>query len=92
MAGSCTSAQASARDQALSDVTFTADDNVPEGLTLKDGAIISPDVKQETRFQYHNSMKEHGVQSFVNVLILSSRGRPPFSVLQVDSREPRDFT
>jgi two-component sensor histidine kinase len=37
-------------------------------------------------------MKEHGVQAFVNVLIPSSKGRPPFGVLQVDSREPRDFT
>jgi two-component sensor histidine kinase len=73
-------------------VTFAADDNVPEGLTLKEGAVISPDIRQETRFEYHSFMKEHGVQAFVNVLIPSSKGRPPFGVIQVDSREPRDFS
>jgi hypothetical protein len=73
-------------------VTFTADDQSPERLTLKEGAVISSDVKQEKRFVYHDFMKEHGVRAFVNVLILSSHGRPPFGVLQVDSREPRNFT
>jgi two-component sensor histidine kinase len=37
-------------------------------------------------------MKQHGVRAFVNVLVSSSTGRPPFGVLQADSREPRDFT
>jgi two-component sensor histidine kinase len=80
------------RPGVVGEVTFAADDNVPEGLTLTEGAVISPDVRQETRFEYHGFMKEHGVQAFANVLIPSSKGRPPFGVLQVDSREPRDFT
>jgi two-component sensor histidine kinase len=73
-------------------VIVTADENSPEGLTLKEGAVISNDIAQEERFEYHDFMKEHGVKAFVNVLILSSNGRPPFGVLQVDSRTPRDFT
>ncbi len=73
-------------------VIVTADENSPEGLTLKDGAVISNDIAKEERFEYHKFMKEHGVKAFVNVLILSSSGRPPFGVLQVDSQTPRDFT
>lgn len=73
-------------------VIVTAAENSPEGLTLKDGAVISNDIAQETRFDYHDFMQEHGVKAFVNVLILSSNGRRPFGVLQVDSRTPRHFT
>jgi two-component sensor histidine kinase len=73
-------------------VTVTAAGNSPEGLTLKEGAVISKDIAEEDRFDYHDFMKEHGVKAFVNVLVLSCNGRPPFGVLQVDSREPRDFT
>jgi two-component sensor histidine kinase len=73
-------------------VIVTADENSPEGLTLKDGAVISNDIAKEERFEYHDFMKAHGVKAFANVLILSSSGRPPFGVLQVDSKRPRDFT
>jgi two-component sensor histidine kinase len=73
-------------------VIVTADENSPEGLTLKQGAVISNDIAREERFAYHGFMKDHGVQAFVNVLVLSSGGRPPFGVLQVDSRRPREFT
>jgi two-component sensor histidine kinase len=72
-------------------VAVTAAENSPEGLTLKEGAVISNDIEREERFEYHDFMKDHGVRAFVNVLILSSHGRPPFGVLQVDSRAPRDF-
>lgn len=73
-------------------VIVTADENSPEGLTLKEGAVISNDIAKEERFEYHDFMKEHGVRAFANVLILSSNGRKPFGVLQVDSKRPRDFT
>lgn len=59
------------------EVTVTADENSPEGLTLKDGAVISANRDEEDRFEYHDFMKERGVEAFVNVLVLSSRGRPP---------------
>ena len=70
----------------------TAAENSPEGLTLVEGAVISADVKKEMRFAYHEFLKEHGVEAFVNVLILGGNERSPFGVLQVDSRKPRDFT
>ena len=80
------------RPGVIGEVIVTAAENSPEGLTLKDGAVISTNIDEEERFEYHDFMKEHGVKAFVNVLILSSNGRPPFGVLQVDSRTPRDFT
>jgi two-component sensor histidine kinase len=70
----------------------TAAKNSPEGLTLIEGAVISADVMKETRFEYHEFLKEHGVKAFVNVLILGGKERSPVGVLQVDSRKPRDFT
>jgi two-component sensor histidine kinase len=79
------------RPGVIGHVIVTADENSPEGLTLKEGAVISNDIEKEERFEYHDFMKDHGVRAFVNVLILSSSGRPPFGVLQVDSQTPRDF-
>jgi two-component sensor histidine kinase len=76
----------------VGEVSVTAAENSPEGLTLKEGAVISKNSDEEDRFEYHDFMKEHGVKAFVNVLVLSSKGRPPFGVLQADSRRPRDFT
>src|SRR5215207_3775391 len=75
----------------VNEVLVSATENTPEGLTLKDGAVISPDINREERFSYHEFLKDHGVQAFVNVLILSGKARPPFGVLQVDSRSPREF-
>ena len=76
----------------VGEAIVTAKENSPEGLTLKDGAVISNDIRTENRFEYHDFLKDNGVEAFVNVLILSSTGREPFGVLQVDSRKPRDFT
>ena len=75
----------------VNEVLVSATKNTPEGLTLKDGAVISPDINREERFSYHEFLKDHGVRAFVNVLILSGKARPPFGVLQVDSRSPREF-
>ena len=74
----------------INELLLSAAEDSPEGLTLKDGAVISPDIHQERRFAYHDFLKDHGVQAFVNVLILS-KARAPYGVLQVDSRSPRDF-
>src|SRR4051794_25837615 len=50
-------------------VAVSSDENSPEGLTLKDGAVISPDIRREQRFAYHDFLIDNGVQAFVNVLI-----------------------
>jgi two-component sensor histidine kinase len=76
----------------VDEVVVSAEGGSPESLTLRHGAVISADVHREKRFRYHQFLRDHGVQAFVNVLILSGdQGRPPFGVLQVDSRSPREF-
>src|SRR3954464_10903892 len=54
--------------------------------------VISNDVAQENRFEVPAFMQEHGVRAMVNVIILGLDGKPPYGVLEVDSREPRNFT
>jgi len=79
------------RPGVVNQMVISTHEGSPEGLTLKEGAVISPDINREDRFSYHEFLRDHGVQAFVNVMILSGKGRPPFGVLQVDSRLPREF-
>jgi PAS domain S-box-containing protein len=67
-------------------VTIKAADNTSEGVALHTGEpMISPDIDQETRFRYPAFLTD-------NVLIIGGKDRPPFGLLQVDSRTPRQFT
>jgi signal transduction histidine kinase/CheY-like chemotaxis protein len=73
--------------------TIKASDDTSEGLALKTGGpMISPAVEMEARFRYPPFLIENGVRAVANVLIISAKDRPPFGVLQVDSRAPRQFT
>jgi len=73
--------------------TIKATDNTSEGLALKTGEpMISPDIATETRFKYPPFLTENGVRAVANVLIIGGKGKPPFGILQVDSRTPRQFT
>lgn len=54
--------------------------------------VITPDVEQEDRFEIPGFLKDHGVQAMVNVIVLGADGKPPYGVLEVDSRTPRQFT
>lgn len=63
-----------------------------EGYALRTGEpLISPDRRRETRFRYVPFIEEAGVEALVNVIIIGAKGRPPYGLLQVDSRHPRDF-
>lgn len=74
-------------------VTIQAEDNTSEGEALKTGeSMISPDIAKETRFKYPPFLTENGVRAVANVLIIGGKDRPPFGILQIDSREPREFT
>jgi signal transduction histidine kinase/CheY-like chemotaxis protein len=74
-------------------VTIKAEDDTSEGLALKTGEpMISPDIGKETRFRYPPFLTENGVRAVANVVIIGGKDRPPFGILQVDSREPRQFT
>ena len=72
--------------------TITAADNTSEAVALKTGnPMISRDISLETRFIYPSFLVDNGVRAVVNVLVLGGKDRPPFGILQVDSREPRQF-
>ena len=53
--------------------------------------MVSEDTETETRFPIPAFMQEHGVRSLVNVTVIGADSRPPYGVLEVDSREPRTF-
>ncbi len=74
-------------------VTLKATDDSSEGHALRTGEpMISPDIATETRFTYPPFLIAHGVKAVANVAIIGARGRPPFGVLQIGSRTPRQFT
>ena len=54
--------------------------------------VVSPDIETEDRFDYPPFIRDNGVQALATVIIVGPDGKPPYGVLQVDSREPRAFT
>ncbi len=70
-----------------------AEGNTSEGYALRTGEpMISPDIAKETRFEYPPFLIENGARAVANVIIIGGPDRPPFGILQVDSRVPREFT
>lgn len=73
--------------------TIKVTEHTSEGHALRTGEpMISPDIAKETRFTYPAFLIENGVRAVANVLIIGGKDRPPFGILQVDSRQPRKFT
>ena len=73
--------------------TITAAGDTSEGHCLRTGEpMISPDIAKETRFKYPQFLIDNGVRAVANVIIIGGHDRPPFGVLQIDSRVPREFT
>ncbi len=73
--------------------TIAAEHDTSEGHALRTGEpMISPDIATETRFKYAQFLIDSGVRAVANVLIIGGQGRPPFGILQIDSRVPRQFT
>jgi len=54
--------------------------------------VLSPDIEAEDRFDYLPFVRDHGVRALATVIIVGPDSKPPYGVLQVDSREPRAFT
>jgi len=74
-------------------VRIQVTDHTSEGHALKTGEpMISPDIDMETRFSYPPFLTDNGVRAVTNVAIIGGQGRPPFGILEVDSRTPRQFT
>jgi len=77
----------------VGETTMRLTDDLSESEALRTGQpVISPDTRTETRFKYPQFMLDNGVRAAVNVIIVGGAGKPPFGVLEVDSREPRQFT
>ncbi len=63
----------------------------PAGYALMTGsAVISNHLAEEERFRIPALMVEHGVRRAVNVVVRGQR--EPFGVLEVDSRDPGQFS
>ncbi len=74
-------------------VTVKVEETSSEGHALLTGQpAISTDIDTEQRFTYPEFIREAGVKALINVIIIGSEGNPPFGILQVDSRSPREFT
>jgi len=52
--------------------------------------LITRNIAEEERFEFPDFMRDHGVVALVNVPVFVPGGEP-YGLLQVDSREPRDF-
>ena len=77
----------------VGEATTKASDNTSEGHALKTGGpMISLDIAKETRFSYPGFLVDNGVKAVANVPIIGAEGKPPFGILQIDSRVPRQFT
>jgi PAS domain S-box-containing protein len=77
----------------VGEAVVKAADHTSEGHALKtSGPMISPDIATEKRFSYPPFLVENGVRAVANVVIAGTNGKPPFGILQIDSREPRQFT
>ena len=73
--------------------TINAEADTSEAYALKTGEpMISPDIGKETRFRYAQFLIDNGAKAVANVIIIGGKDRPPFGILQVDSRTPREFT
>jgi PAS domain S-box-containing protein len=77
----------------VGEATITATEDSSEGHALRTGEpMISPDIAAEARFTYAPFLIDNGVRAVANVLIIGGQGKPPFGILQIDSRKPRRFT
>lgn len=77
----------------VGEVRLELDENSSEGHAVATGEpVVSADITAQARFRYPAFLAEHGVRAIINVPIIGARARPPFGILQVDSRETRRFT
>ena len=54
--------------------------------------VVLPDLARERRFKVARFVTDHGVKALVNVTVRGAENKPPFGILEVDSRRPRRFT
>ncbi|MEG3175425.1 GAF domain-containing protein [Sphingomonas sp. RB3P16] len=81
------------KSDVIGQVIVEASPGSSEGFALSTGhPAISDDIATETRFEYADFIKNNGVRAIVSVIILGAENKPPFGILQVDSKVPRHFS
>src|SRR4051794_37213078 len=73
------------------EITTEEDTSTANALATGEPCIL-PDLAREERFRVAGFVVDHGVKALANVLIHGADGRPPYGILEVDSRAPRRFT
>src|SRR5437763_9965770 len=74
-------------------LTVSTEEDTSTAHALATGQpVVSPDLAREERFRVAGFLADHGVRALVNVPIRGVDGRPPYGILEVDSREPRRVT
>ena len=70
---------------------ISLDDRSSEAFAVAESKpVVTQDIATEDRYDFPEFMHEHGVVGLVNVPIFLPGGRP-YGLLEVDSREPRNF-
>jgi GAF domain-containing protein len=64
-----------------------------EAFAIEKGKpVVTQDIRKEERFEFPDFMKDAGVVALVNVpIFLPGKEKKAYGLLQVDSREPRNF-
>jgi two-component sensor histidine kinase len=74
-------------------LTISTEEDTSTAYALAtDEPVIVPDLARERRFKVARFVSDHGVRALVNVPIRGIDTKPPFGILEVDSRRPRRFT
>lgn len=72
----------------VGEVHLSMGEHSSETFAIKEGVpVITPDIREEERFEFPAFMKAAGVAGVINVPIFL-HARRPYGLLQVDSREP----
>lgn len=81
------------RSRVVGQMVLEMSDDTSEAYAVKLGApVVVEDIARETRFRFPDFLAEHGVVATANVPILGVAGRPPYGLLQVDSRDACMFS
>ena len=80
-------------DGIVGQLTFSLDEDSSDSYALAEGGpVIAANMTEEKRFKIAGFVLDQGVEAFVNVPIIGTDSRPPFGILEVDSRSARQFT
>jgi two-component sensor histidine kinase len=81
------------RQGIIGHATSVATDDTFEGEALRSQEpVLCAEINAENAARVAPFIREHGVESFVNVNILTPAGGPSYGILEVDCLKPREFS